>query len=152
MCRKRYCDWNKFHIWITSMHNSGRKKRSFCSFIGDFCSFIGDLIIHCMQWWCCKWECTLVETLHWIRFLIHRFDGCELIASWMSIKIYDLILHSSLLNANTTCFCCYVLRPEITIYSHQPTQQFTNVIKCGVPTGVTPTHNTINTTNKLSSH
>ena len=44
------------------------------------------------------------------------------------------------------------LRPVIAVPSHKSTQQFTNLIKCGVATSVTFTYNTTNTPNKLLSY
>ena len=42
----------------------------------------------------------LVAAPYWIRFAIHCFDGCEWIASRLSITKYDHILQFSLINAN----------------------------------------------------
>ena len=47
---------------------------------------------------------TQVATPYWIRFAIRCFDGCEWIASWLSIINYDHILYSSLINAKTKTF------------------------------------------------
>ena len=50
------------------------------------------------------------------------------------------------------CFRRHALRPEITIHSWPSTDQITNLIKCRVATGVTPTYNATNTPNEVLSH
>ena len=58
-------------------------------------------------------------------------------------------LNSSLINATTKAPMVCVASRDYTIHLHLSTQQITNLIRCGVATGVTPTYNTTNTTNKL---
>ena len=58
-------------------------------------------------------------------------------------------LHSSLINANTKFQMVCNASRDYTMHSYLSTQKITNLIKCGVATGVTPTYNTTNTTNKL---
>ena len=45
---------------------------------------------------------TQFTTPHRIRVVILCFDGCEWIATWMSITNYDYILHTSIINAKIT--------------------------------------------------
>ena len=94
----------------------------------------------------------LPATPCWIRLLLYCFGGCEFIASCLSITNYDRILHSSLINANTTFPRACIAARDFTMHSHPSTQQITNLIKCRVATGATHTYNTTNTTNKSSSH
>ena len=95
---------------------------------------------------------TLVVTPYWIRFAIHCFDECELIASCLSITNYDQILYSSLINANAMFPIVCIASRDYTIHSCPSTQQITNLIKYRVETGVIPTYNRTNTPNKLLSH
>ena len=94
-------------------------------------------------------EVTLVVTPHCFRFTIQCFDGCKMIASWLSITNYDHILYSSLINASTTFPMACIASRNHANHSYSSTQQITNLINYRVANGVTATYNTTNTPNKL---
>ena len=109
-------------------NETAEKKTSSCNFIACVNTNI--------NWWDNNLlGVTLVANPYWDRFAIHCLDGCELIASRLSITNYD-----------HTTFSIVCIGPEITIYSYPSTQQITkNLIECRVATGVTPSYNTTNT-------